>query len=193
MKKNNLKSLNRVKSTGLNLSVKSIKQSCGHEGERLFSCVIYKDNKKVATFRELDWGGGSDVVAVNQKAESVLQEIKDVLLSTKLQMDITDEEYERLTDMEKFNKDWEFKAVEIDEWAYEACVYQELAKKAKRDIKKGYLSEDRTTFYIYSLPRTWTLEALQNSIRKENKGICLFDIKNEDEAINEYIKVFAEL
>ena len=193
MRKTDLTSLKRVEETGLNLTVKSVKITAGHEGEPLHSCNIYKDNKKIAVFRELDWGGGSEVYPSNPKNQAVFDEVKKILESTKLPMDITEEEYEKLDRMQKFEKDWKFGAVTLESWAFEASVYQDLSKQAKRDIKKGYLSNDGSEFYIYTLKRGVELKDLQDVIRKQNKGICLFDMDDENAAIREYVKVFAEL
>ncbi len=41
--------------------VKEIKNFKGHEGEPLFQCTVYKDNKKIGFFSEDTWSGSADL------------------------------------------------------------------------------------------------------------------------------------
>lgn len=43
-----------------NLSLKAITKRRGHEEEELIEANIYFNNKKVGTYKDLDWGGGTE-------------------------------------------------------------------------------------------------------------------------------------
>lgn len=52
--------------------IKNLKNFQGHEGEPLFQCSVYKDNKKIGSFSEDSWGGPAMLSCEKQEDREAL-------------------------------------------------------------------------------------------------------------------------
>ncbi len=153
----------KVKDAGLDLSIKSVKKTKGHEGELLFSCNVYFGKKMIATYKDEDWGAGI-TLEVNEKQRALYDSVVAELAK------IPEYYYEAI----RRNTN-----VSLEGWANDACIINDIMKSVKREKPRAYWDKNDKSIRVFSKSKKHTDEQLQEHMLTMKNAEPFFKMEDE--------------